>query len=131
MQSNNEIYAINGTTGTIEPAPAWIAETGIMHYEQRGSGVGYLPIRYISRFNIRLNMAKGTRIQMFIEYDSKGPWIFAGNVEAGDIATDNTGSAMIPVRPRRCDHLRLRLEGKGDVRILSIARVLEKGSDMR
>ena len=40
-----------------------------------------------------------------------------------------TGTAMIPVRPRRCDHLRMRLEGSGDVRIFSIARILELGSD--
>lgn len=131
VQSANKIYAINGTGGTLETSVPWIAETGILHYEQRAKGVGYQPVRYVSRFNIRMNVAKGARVQMFIEYDSKGPWIFAGNVEAGDIASDHTGAAMVPVRPRRCDHLRLRLEGTGDVRILSIARVLEKGSDVQ
>ncbi len=123
VQSENRILAINGTVGTLEAPPHWIAETGIMHYD-------YPDKKYLSRYNIRLQMAKGTRMKMFIEYDSKGPWIFAGDIEAGDIMTDNTGTANIPVRPRRCDHLRLRLEGRGDVRILSITRVLSKGSDM-
>ncbi len=122
-QSGNTIVAINGTAGTLEAWPHWIAETGIQHYE-------YPDKKYVSRYNIRLHMEKGARMQLYIEYDSKGPWIFAGNVEAGDIMTDNTGTATVPVRPRRCDHLRLRLEGNGDVRIFSITRLLQKGSDM-
>jgi hypothetical protein len=35
----------------------------------------------------------------------------------------------VPVIPRRCDHLRLKLTGTGDVKIYSIARILELGSD--
>lgn len=128
VQSANSIYAINGTTigatgWTAEAAPRWIAETGIQHYE-------YPDKKYVSRYNIRLRMEKGSRVQMYIEYDSKGSWVFMGNVEAGNISTDNTGTANVPVRPRRCDHLRIRLEGTGNVRILSIARILQKGSDM-
>ena len=53
VQSSNKIYAINGTGGTPESAVPWIAETGIMHYEQRAKGEGYQPVRYVSRFNIR------------------------------------------------------------------------------
>ena len=41
----------------------------------------------------------------------------------------NPGSVALPIRPRRCDHLRLRLTGTGEMRLFSIARVLEKGSD--
>lgn len=128
VQSENKIYALNGTTEgktgwSMENAPKWIVETGIQHYE-------YPDKKYVSRYNIRLQMEKGSRIQMYMEYDSKGPWIFMGDVKAGDIMTDNTGTANIPVRPRRCDHLRFKLEGTGNVRILSIARLLQKGSDM-
>ena len=64
-------------------------------------------------------------MQMFIEYDSSGVWNFAGNVKL-----PHTGNITIPMRPRRCDHMRLRLEGRGDVRIFSITRVLERGSDV-
>ena len=117
-QSDNKIYAINGTVGTLEATPDWFAETGIMYYE-------YPDRKYVSRYNIRLNMKPGTRMQMYIEYDSSGMWSFAG-----DIHVPNTGTITIPVRPRRCDHLRMRFEGRGDVRIFSIARILEKGSDV-
>lgn len=117
-QSGNKVYAFNGTVGTPEPTPGWFAETGIMYYE-------YPDRKYVSRYNIRLNMKPGTRMRMYIEYDSSGMWTFAG-----DIHVPNTGTITIPVRPRRCDHLRMKFEGRGDIRIFSITRILEKGSDV-
>ena len=39
------------------------------------------------------------------------------------------GTVMVPIRPRRCDHLQMKITGIGDVQILSIARELEIGSD--
>lgn len=124
-KSGNRIIAINGTEGTPEPDFEWAAETGIMHYEQNVSQGGTRPIRYVSRYNVRLNMQRETHMQMFIEYDSSGIWSYAG-----DFHLPNTGTITIPVRPRRCDHLRLRFAGRGEVRIYSIARILERGSDV-
>ena len=117
-RSGNHIVAINGTEGVLEAPPGWIAETGIMHYE-------YPDRKYVSRYVIRLNMEREAQMQMFIEYDSSGVWTFAGSLKVQE-----TGSVTLPVRPRRCDHLRLRFEGKGDVRVFSIARILAKGSDV-
>ena len=117
-RSGNHIVAINGTEGVLEAPPDWIAETGIMHYE-------YPDRKYVSRYVIRLNMEREAQMQMFIEYDSSGVWSFAGSLKVQE-----TGSVTLPVRPRRCDHLRLRFEGKGDVRVFSIARILAKGSDV-
>ena len=117
-QSNNKIIAINGTAGTKEAAPEWYAETGIMYYE-------YPDHKYVSRYNLRLNMDRTARAQLYIEYDSSGVWTFAG-----DIHVNETGTITLPVKPRRCDHLRMRIEGQGDVRLFSIARILSAGSDV-
>ena len=38
-------------------------------------------------------------------------------------------SVDIPVRPMRCDHLRLRIEGSGEAKIYSITKTIEEGSD--
>lgn len=118
VQSEGKIIAINGTEGTKEAAPEWFAETGIMYYE-------YPDRKYVSRYNVRLNMERTARAQLYIEYDSSGIWTFAG-----DIKVPETGTITIPVRPRRCDHLRMRLEGQGDIRLFSIARILNGGSDV-
>ena len=116
--TDNGITALNGTQGRLEGRVSWMAETGILHYEQPDK-------KYVSRYNIRLNMEHGSSVQMFVEYDSSGLWNFAGEIEVPE-----TGTVTLPVRPRRCDHLRIRLEGRGNVRIFSIARVLGKGSDV-
>lgn len=117
-QAQNRIIALNGTEGTEEQDFDWAAETGIQYYS-------YPDKKYVSRYNIRLFMGENANMQMFIEYDSSGVWNFAGNVKL-----PHTGNITIPMRPRRCDHMRLRLEGRGDVRIFSITRVLEQGSDV-
>ena len=44
--------------------------------------------------------------------------------------SDSLRTYTIPVLPRRCDHLRYRLSGTGDVKIYSIARTIEIGSDV-
>ncbi len=121
----NQIIAINGTQGTPEGTVRWMAETGIIAYEQSVKGYGAVPIRYVSRFDLRLNMSADANMQMFIEYDSSGLWRFAGNIKL-----EETGSVVVPIKPRRCDHFRLRLEGWGDVRIFSIAKILGQGSDV-
>lgn len=117
--SGNAIYDLNGLVGSAEGNISWFAETGIMYYE-------YPDKKYISRYNIRLRMAAMATLQMGIEYDSSGEWELAGRVEAAS----GTRTVTLPVCPRRCDHMRLRLSGTGDVKIFSIARLLEKGSDM-
>lgn len=124
-QSENKIYALNGTQGTKETDIDWYAESGLIYYEASVRSAGKQPVRYISRFNIKLNMARGSELRVFIEYDSSGMWTYQQTVRL-----PNTGTATIPVRPRRCDHMRLRLEGRGEVKIYQIAKILSLGSDV-
>lgn len=121
----NGITAINGTVGTKEADFEWSCTTGILYYEQNVRGYGAQPVRYVSRYNVRVNMEQGAGFQMFIEYDSSGVWNYAG-----DFHLPTTGTVTVPVRPRRCDHLRIKFVGRGDFRMYSIARILEKGSDV-
>ena len=117
-RSGNSIWALNGTMGEAEETPEWAAESGILYY-------AYANKKYISRYNIRLKMEVGASLTIALEYDSDGVWIPAGTVQMS-----RTGTATLPIRPRRCDHMRLRLSGTGNIRIYSIAKVLEVGSDV-
>jgi hypothetical protein len=63
---------------------------------------------------------------MAIEYDSDGDFHEQGTYTGGDTVT----TINIPVVPRRCDHMRLRLTGVGNVKVYSIARYFEGGSDV-
>ena len=113
------LMSASGRSGTAEDDVSWSAESGIMGYE-------YPYSQYLSRFNIRLKLGAGATITMCLEYDSEGGWVEMGTYTG----TDAVRTLNIPVIPRRCDHLRLRLSGVGDVKIYSISRILEGGSDV-
>jgi len=118
LDVNGKLLALNGTTGTAESTLEWAMETGIMYYE-------YPDNKYLFRYDIRLNMAAQSTAKIYMEYDSSGNW-----VESGTISRNGTGTVVIPIRPKRCDHLRMKLSGTGTVKVFSIARTLEVGSDV-
>lgn len=96
----------------------WFVETGAL-------GCSYIDKKYISRISLRLSIGIGTRVRIFAEYDSSGSW-----EPLATITGTRLGTFTLPVRPRRCDHLRLRIEGDGEAKIFSISKTLEQGSDI-
>ena len=96
----------------------WFAETGVM-------GCSSPDKKYISRISFRLSMEVGKRIYVFAEYDSSGTWEQIGAITGSSLST-----FTFPVRPKRCDHLRLRIVGTGSAKIYSISKTLEQGSDI-
>ena len=115
--TDNKMYAMNGTAGTIEDDFHWRAETGTF-------GFSYPDHKYLSRFNFRMQLAKGASMDFYMQYDSDGIWRFMGHMEGIDLRT-----FTLPIRPRRCDHLRMAIDGTGEFKLYSIARILEVGSD--
>ena len=119
LAADGRLLSAAGTAGESEPYVEWEAESGIMYYQ-------YTNKKYISRFNLRIRMEEGAAMDVYIEYDSSGRWERQSRVEL-----KGTNSVVVPVRPRRCDHLRIKLKGKGEFRLFSIAKVIELGSDRR
>ena len=112
------LWSLSGAQGALEEEVAWFARTGRMDY-------GAPDQKTVSRYDVRAALPEGGSLRLEIEYDSSGVW-----EDEGEIVTAGTGSFVFPVRPRRCDHLRLRLSGRGEARICSVARILEVGSDV-
>lgn len=121
--TDEALYTMTGSEGEEECFVPWMLESGMLYYQY--------PVRkYMSRFNLRrfdfrLSMEEGAEMDIFIQYDSSGEWEHKGRIKLS-----GTGTVTVPVCPRRCDHMRLRLEGKGEFRLFSMARVLEAGSDV-
>ena len=104
-----------------EETVPWQAVSGLLCYRWPEN-------KRVSRYNIRLSLAQGAAMEVYVQYDSDGVWRSAGGISAAKSMTD---ACLFPVRPHRCDHLQLKLEGLGEVRIFSLARILEVGSDYR
>ena len=111
------LWALRGTCGTPEEAVGWQAVSGVQYYETADR-------KYLSRYNIKLRLDEGASVTVYLEYDGSGDWVQAGAIENSGLRT-----VLLPVRPRRCDHMRMKLVGTGGVKIFSITRVLEVGSD--
>ena len=113
-----QLMSVYGSVGELEDDFEWYAESGIQGYE-------YAEKKYIGRYNFRVKLEADSELTLWIEYDSNGEWLNKGTIKGKRLAT-----YTLPVIPRRCDHLRYKLTGKGDFALFSITRILEVGSDM-
>ena len=112
------VIDLTGKTGTPEETVTWMAETGDLGLE--------LPEqKYISRLTMRLSLEPGATLEIYAQYDRDQTWVKLGQVYGTDLR-----SFSLPVRPRRCDQLRLKLQGTGMCKIYSITKTLEKGSEL-
>ena len=112
------LCTVNGSVGTHEETVFWSATTGLMGYTT-------VEHKYVSRFNLRMRLPEGSRADMYMEYDSDGIWHHMGHMDGV-----GTKTFMLPIRPRRCDHFRFRIEGQGDIKVYSLAKIHEAGSDV-
>lgn len=118
IDSDNTIKTVLGT-GEKETSPVkWMVETGVI-------GMNMPDKKYISRLVARMSLEMGARAMFFIQYDSCGDYehLFA-------MSGTSLKSFTVPIRPRRCDHFRLRIEGVGDMKMYSITKTIEQGSDV-
>lgn len=116
-KATGKLWDLQGAAGTAESSVSWSCESGILGYQ-------YPDHKYLSRYNVTLWLDAGSEMTVWIEYDSSGDWIEGGRIENAGM-----GTRTLPIRPRRCDHLRIRLTGTGKMRLFSIAKILEVGSD--
>lgn len=112
------ILALMGSGEPYEDMVPWMFETGILG--------GSLPNKkYLVKLNIRLVLEYGSTMSIYAQYDSVGEWVNLGTVTGTDLR-----SFTIPVRPRRCDHLRLRFEAEGKGMVFSLTKTYTLGSDV-
>ena len=114
---SGNILRLAGPGEAAEEAVAWMAQTGSLGLE--------LPQqKYISRLMVRMSLEPGSWVRFWIRYDGVGQWVPLCTVTGHHLR-----SFSLPIRPRRCDHFQLRLEGQGDARIYSWQKILARGSD--
>ena len=115
---DKSIRTVLGSGVPGESRVKWMVQTGVI-------GVDDPDKKYISRLNVRMFLALGTKVQFYAQYDSVGAWDHICTMVGTNLRT-----FTVPVRPRRCDHLRLRIVGDGEAKIFSIVKTIEQGSDI-
>ena len=116
--SDGKIITMLGS-GTPDTEPVeWMAETGEI-------GISSPDMKYISRLTIRMSQEIGAVVNIYAQYDLDDEW-----VHLCELVGTSLRSFSIPIRPRRCDHMKLRFEGEGMCKIYSITKTIEQGSEL-
>lgn len=125
--ADGKIRTVLGSGQTETEKIQWRAETGIFvsvlssaKYPDYAAGK-----KYVGRLMLRMTLDPGATMQAYVEYDSSGVWEQLWSMTGKTLQT-----FTFPVRPRRCDHFRLRLVGQGGAKLYSLTKTLEKGSDL-
>jgi hypothetical protein len=123
-----EMYAIDADTKKIltmlgsgdqeEKKLSWMVESGEI-------GISSPDMKYISRLTVRMLLDIGSEVRIYGKYDFSDAWEHL-------FVTTGTSlrSFSVPIRPKRCDHMRIRIVGEGMAKIYSITKTIEQGSDI-
>ena len=112
------IITLLGSGDDYENEVKWMVETGEL-------GISSPDMKYISRLTIRMSMEIGSEMNIYAQYDMSDEWVHICNIRG-----TNLRSFSIPIRPRRCDHMKIRIEGRGMAKIYSWTKTIEQGSDI-
>jgi hypothetical protein len=69
-------------------------------------------------------MEQNAHMKVSIQYDFSPMWELVHSERSKKM-----GSINIPIRPKRCDFFRLRIEGTGNFRGYSMTKTIEQGSE--
>lgn len=118
LNNKYDFCSLFGSGEATEDDVEWSLETGDI-------GLSYVDKKYVTRMSIRMSMELGANVSVFIQYDSNGEWIHKMSFIGKKLKT-----VTLPIRPQRCDHFKIKIKGKGNVKIYSISKTLEQGSDI-
>ena len=115
--SDGKIITLLGSGEPSDEPMEWMAETGEI-------GISSPDMKYISRLTIRMAMDIGAEFSIYAKYDFSEGWEHLTTIQGTSLR-----SFSLPIRPKRCDHMKLRFEGVGMTKIYSITKTIEQGSD--
>jgi hypothetical protein len=115
---DRNIITLLGSGEEDEKAVHWMAETGEL-------GLNSPDMKYISQIILRMVMEIGATMDVYAQYDLSDEWVEVCHIRGTDMR-----SFSIPIRPRRCDFMRLKFEGEGMCKIYSMTKKIEQGSDV-
>lgn len=116
--ATNGIYPSYIISGTVEDRFEWYFVSGDL-------GLDNPYQKYIKRLDLRVALGADAYMKVEAMYDDSDVWEECIRYYC---TKKRTHTIAIPVV--RCDHLKLRFSGQGDIKLYSIAKVIESGSDV-
>ena len=95
----------------------WSVQTGEI-------GLSSPNMKYMSKITLRMFLPKDSEIRVYVQYGFERTWGLVFHTKSTTLR-----SFSIPIRPKRCDFMRLRIDGVGDAKLYAITKTMRNGSD--
>ncbi len=125
LRADGWLYTVDGSQGPYATAEAhtegrydWMAETGDI-------GISSPDMKVVSKLTLRLTIAPGALVKVWLKYDHAGEW--------RDVYRMNPNvqrSYSVPIIPRRCDTMRIRLTGRGGFALHTLTKTMQEGGEV-
>ena len=79
----------------------------------------------MSRLTVRMSLPVGSEVQIFVQYGFEDTWTKVFHTKSTTLR-----SFSVPIRPKRCDFMRMRIEGVGDAKIYAYTKTMRNGSEL-
>jgi hypothetical protein len=126
LTTEGEIWAVNGTapeqlkdaTCEAEKTVNWELVTGELGLDEPYS-------KYLSGIQLHVACELGSTLEVSVRYDGNGTWQTMFRLDPV-----RTRSLVIPLIPKRCRTLQMKMHGTGAFELYSITKTIEQGSDV-
>ena len=116
VDGENRLRTITGDTDEVVP---WMIESGDLTENM-------LDQKYISKAQFLLHLAAGAEANIYFRYDDDPLWHRKGTIHSSKPTT-----YTLPIIAQRCHRFRWKIEGKGGMKLLAAAVMVEGGSELR
>lgn len=114
---DRQMIDLLGRHGEAEPDFEWYAESGNIGYAIAAK-------KFVGRMLLRMDLSDGAYVRVQIAYDN-----YRVYTDLFTSSESGIGTIHVPIRPHRCDHFRVRICGKGAVKLISVTKTIKGGSD--
>ena len=114
VTEDGDLLSIGGDDGSPEKELVWFAESGDIRTKRGGK-------KLLSRLTVRCELPPGSSASVYVMYEENGDYIFAGSL--------SDGCTSLPLRRRRSDRIRIRIEGRGPFTLLSLVRTFTEAGE--
>lgn len=98
--------------------PKWFVISGEFN-------AGLVSKKYITKFVFEMKLEEGAQASILLSYDDSDEWERVFKTTEKQVKK----IISIPIIPKRCERMKYKIEGKGQVKIYSILRSVEVGSE--
>lgn len=118
------VFSVNGGafspfTATKGPDVAWEVVSEPLDYSN-------IRAKYVNRIVIKMILAAGATATVSMQYDNKGEW----EQETTVAGLGETRPQTVWIVPKRCHTYKYKINGEGNVQVISITNFYQEGSDI-